>query len=161
MFEDMCATQNCEKKDLDDQRYMNIWCHSNKSKLKIDEKSELFYVFDWSNTLSTFLKRIFLGEKLVLEPENDFYTVQKNKTFVVKEFGTKPLVLHAAGNSSLERILATLNIKDKNEEISNYFQYSTLNHLKKFIVYFVLLFVIIAAVLVYVVQPKKNKLKRV
>jgi hypothetical protein len=141
MFDRMCSSLQC-KASADDQRLINTWCKSND--IKLDVKSELFYVFDWETPVASYAKMMFTRESAVLPVQNKFYAIH-NKRLTLQRTQTRPLVLHANGNASMDKILEAFGLQSV-QIPRDYFKYSTGPFLTYLLIRVFLLLAVVVAV---------------
>lgn len=134
------------RKKKDDQKIFNDICLKKDSNIILDSKCHVFYIFDWTNTLISYLKLLQKKQREILPLENEFYFFDnKTNRLIVRETGRKPCVLHANGNANCDIIINKIGINthNNNYENRNFFSYSTLSYieniLKKLLFYIILI----------------------
>ena len=153
LFKNYCDKEKnknkCYEKNIDDQKIFNDICLKKDSNIILDSNCHVFYIFDWTNTLISYLNLLQKKQRETLPIENEFYFFDnKTNRLIVRETGSKPCVLHANGNANCDIIINKIGISNNTNNINyknrNFFNYSTIlymNSLLKKLLFYTLVFI--------------------
>ena len=153
LFKNYCDKEQnkdkCYEKNIDDQKIFNDICLKKDSNIILDSNCRVFYIFDWTSNLLSYLNLLQKKQRETLPIENDFYYFDnKTNRLIVRKTGSRPCILHANGNANcdiiINKIIANNNISKKNYNNRNFFEYSTLLYLRNILIkilFYILIFI--------------------
>lgn len=140
LFKQYCDQEKnknkCYEKNIDDQKIFNDICLKKDGNIILDSNCRVFYIFDWTSNLFSYLNLLQKKQREILPTQNKFYYFDnETNRLIVRETGSRPCILHANGNANCDIIINKIganninNTSNINYENRNFFEYSTLLYL--------------------------------